>query len=92
MVDELWLADPGGRDQQTDREGPTDDGRHLGEPPGAVRVGPVAPSTARIVGVSAACLPSGRPGSKHFDDEEWVALGLRPESCRQFRIDRVRIA
>ena len=37
MIDELWLTDPGGRDQQTDREGPTDDGRHLGQAPSAVR-------------------------------------------------------
>src|SRR5262245_54259775 len=37
MVGKLWLADPGGRDQQTDREGPTDDGRHLGKSTSAVR-------------------------------------------------------
>ncbi len=39
-------------------------------------------------------LPSlrGDPGSKHFDDEERVALGLSPESCRQVRIDLLRIA
>src|SRR5262245_64587617 len=36
MVGKLWLADPGGRDQQTDGEGPTDDGRHLRKPPSAV--------------------------------------------------------
>src|SRR5262245_66071963 len=37
MVGKLWLADPGGRDQQTDRDGPTDNGRHLGKTPSAVR-------------------------------------------------------
>ena len=31
----------------------------------------------------------GDPGSEHFDDEEWVAFGLAPESCRQFGINRV---
>jgi hypothetical protein len=30
MINELVLTDPSGRDHQTNREGPTDDRRHLG--------------------------------------------------------------
>ena len=37
MIDELVLIDPRSQNHQTDREGPTDDGRHLGQSPGAVR-------------------------------------------------------
>src|SRR5262249_24073325 len=94
MVGKLWLADPGGRDQQTDREGPTDNGRHLGKTPSAVRE--LAQSGAKHCAHSGSerRLTSllGHPGSKHFDDEEGVALALRPELGRQFRIDRVSIS
>jgi hypothetical protein len=94
LVDELWLTDPGGRDQQTDREGPADDGGHLGKAPSAVRElaqsgtqhCPHCGSERRLASIR------GDPGPKHFDDEERVAFGLRPESCRQFEIDRVGIA
>ena len=93
-VDQLWLTDPRGRDQQTDREGPTDDRRHLGQPPSAVRE--LAQSGAQHRphrGSERRLTPlEGDPGSKHFDDEEGVTLGLHPESCRQFGIDRVGIA
>jgi hypothetical protein len=94
MVDKLWLADPGGRDQQTDREGPTDDGRHLGKPPSAVRELAQSGAQHRPHRGSERRLTSlrGDRSSKHFDDEEGVALGLHPESCRELRIDRVGIA
>ncbi len=36
MVNQLVLIDLGGRDHQTNREGSTDDRRHLGESPSAV--------------------------------------------------------
>src|SRR5262249_55230475 len=36
MINELALIGSSGRGHQTDREGPTDDGRHLGESPSAV--------------------------------------------------------
>src|SRR5262249_39017632 len=86
IVDELWLTDTGGRDKQTDREGPTDDRRHLGEPPSAVRELAQSGAQHRPHRGSERRLSSlrGDPGSKHFDDEEGVALGLRPESCSQF--------
>jgi hypothetical protein len=63
-----------GRDQQPDREGPTDDGRHLGEPPGAVRELAQSGAQHRPHCGSERRLPSlrGNPGSKHFDDEEWL--------------------
>ena len=71
MVDELSSTAPGGRDQQTDREGPTGDRRHLGE--AAERrqgVGPVG-RPAPPASWRERRLPSKRrPGSKHFDDEE----------------------
>ena len=55
MINELALIDPSGRDHQTDREGPADDRRHLGQSPSAVSSWPSrARSTARIVGVSTA--------------------------------------
>ena len=31
----------------------------------------------------------GDPGSERFDDKEWIAFGLAPESCSQFRVNRV---
>jgi hypothetical protein len=58
MVDELWLTDPRGRDQQTDEKG-----RPMTAATSASRRAPSgswpsrAPSTARIVGVSIARLP-----------------------------------
>src|SRR5262245_57177199 len=69
VVDERWLRGPGGRDQQADREGPTDDRRHLDQAPSAV--GKLAESGAQD-------RPYRRrerrlaflrrdPGSKHFD-------------------------
>ena len=91
MINELVLTNPGGRDHQTNREGPTDDRRHLGESPSPVRE--LAQSGAqhrphrrrehRLTSIR------GDPGSKNFDHKEWVAFGLAPESCRQFRINRV---
>ena len=94
MVDEFCFTDPGGRDQQTHREGPTDDGRNLGKAPSAVRELAQSGAQHRPNGGSERRLASrsGDPGSKHFDDEEWVALGLRPESCRQYWIDLLGIA
>src|SRR5262245_55648011 len=94
MVGKLLLVDPGGRDQQTDREGPTDNGRHLNKPPSAVRElaqsgaqhRPHRRSERRVTSLR------GDADSKYFEDEEGVALGLHPESRRQFRIDRVSIA
>src|SRR5262245_21065784 len=91
MVGKLWLADPGGRDQQTDREGPTDDGRHLGKSTSAVRQLGQSGAQHRPYRGSERRLTSlrGEPGAQHFDDEERVALGLHPESCRQLRFDWV---
>ena len=91
MINELALIGPSGRDHQTDREGPTDDGRHLGESPSAVSQ--LAQSGAQHCPHRRRedCLTSirGDPGSKGFDDKEWIAFGLAPKSCRQFRINRV---
>ena len=91
MINELVLIDPSGRDHQTDREGPTDDGRHLGESPSAVSQLAQSGAQHRPHRRCEHCLTSirGDPGSKSFDDKEWIAFGLAPESCRQFRINRV---
>ena len=91
MINELVLTDPSGRDHQTNREGPTDDRRHLGESPSAVRKLAQSGAQHRPHRRCEHCLTSirGDPGSKNFDHKEWVAFGLAPESCRQFRINRV---
>jgi hypothetical protein len=91
MINELVFIGPSGRDQQTDREGPTDDGRHLGEAPSAVSQLAQSSAHYRPHRWCEHCLTSvrGDPGSERFDDKEWIAFGLAPESCRQFRINRV---
>src|SRR5262245_17442422 len=91
LINELMLIDPSSRDHQTDREGPTDHGRHLGESPSAVSELAQSGAQSRPHRRCEHCLTSirGDPGSKRFDNEEWIAFGLAPESRRQFRIDRV---
>ena len=91
MIHELVLTDPGGRDHQTNREGPADDRRHLGQSPNPVRELAQSGAQHRAHRRCEHCLTSirGDPGSKNFDHKERVAFGLAPESCRQFRIIRV---
>ena len=87
----IAIVGPSGRDQQIDREGPTDDGRHLGEAPSAVSQLAQSSAQHRPHRWCEHCLTSvrGEPGSERFDDKERIAFGLAPESCRQFRINRV---
>ena len=71
MIHELVFLGSGGREQQTCREGPTDDGRHLGEAPSAI--GQSAQSSAQhrphrwcehyLTAVG------GDPCSERFDDK-----------------------
>src|SRR5262245_51302470 len=91
IIDELGLIDPSSRDHQTDREGPTDHGRHLGKAPSAVSELAQSSAQRRPHRRGEDCLTfiRGDPGSESFDDEKWIAVGLPPESRRQFRINRV---
>src|SRR3990172_662672 len=74
MINELALIGPSGRDHQTDREGPTDDGRHLGQAPSAVSELAQPGAQHRPHRRGEDCLTSirGDPGSKSFDDKEWI--------------------
>ena len=68
-----------------------DDGRHFGEPPSVV--GQLAEPRAQHRPYCRrehrlTCI-GGDPGSKGFDDEERIALGLAPKSVRQVRVEGV---
>jgi hypothetical protein len=91
VIDDLVLGAAAHRGQQTHREGPTDDGRDLGQPP--LAVGQLAESCEQDRAhrrCEHRLAPArGDPGPKRFDHEQWVALGLAPQPGRELGIDRM---
>src|SRR4030095_7706183 len=73
IINELGLIDPSSRDHQTDREGPTNHGRYLGESPSAVSELAQSGAQRRPHRRCEHRLTSIRRdrGSKRFDSEEW---------------------